>query len=535
MQLSGPRSRLSEPSALGPVQRPPDRRLRQTEYTRYCRHGFPPVQSGGHIVVSRTWVGVRGARVRAVWKRSACYHHVLFVCIYGLLYRESGAPRAQAKEGALVRRSRRQLRGARGVYARAAGTHTRRKGERRGDKYVHIQPRQSRARPAAAAPTRRRVPSLLLLGVRLGRRLWLLLAVFKQRGELAAHGGGEQRREDAGRHQVQQRRLRRVEEVHHADGESEPGDVGGEVCVKVGLRGEGELGVEAEHHRDKDAWDDDVAEAEHREGHGRHAESLGEHDLDGRVEPLGDRDHHLGAEDPKDVVHEEAGEQRAADGVRAEREHLDSLDREGAAEQVVEVPGFCDGIRGRGGGAAERERDVEHAEGEGDLVVLGGGGPPDLPVEVDLVLTQRAARVQQARDGWSSGAKDTKCAEAGKVDRDEEVDVLLFDELDDEVEGEEGTRADQRELHGVLLGHHLHVRLARRLLRLKQCPLAANPDEQRAEDEQVEVRVYQDEVWNDEHRNDEQIRSPEASNLCVRRGDGLGDGLGCHRGRRQGA
>ena len=54
------------------------------------------------------------------------------------------------------------------------------------------------------------------------------------------------------------------------------------------------------------------------------------------------------------------------------------LDREGAAEQVVEVPGFCDGIRGRGGGAAERERDVEHAEGEGDLVVLGGGGPPDL-------------------------------------------------------------------------------------------------------------------------------------------------------------
>mmetsp|Transcript_31322 Transcript_31322/g.102578 ORF Transcript_31322/g.102578 Transcript_31322/m.102578 type:complete len:231 (-) Transcript_31322:468-1160(-) len=123
MQLSGPRSRLSEPSALGPVQRPPDRRLRQTEYTRYCRHGFPPVQSGGHIVVSRTWVGVRGARVRAVWKRSACYHHVLFVCIYGLLYRESGAPRAQAKEGALVRRSRRQLRGARGVDVRPPWRH----------------------------------------------------------------------------------------------------------------------------------------------------------------------------------------------------------------------------------------------------------------------------------------------------------------------------------------------------------------------------------------------------------------------------
>ena len=108
----------------------------------------------------------------------------------------------------------------------------------------------------------------------------------------------------------------------------------------------------------------------------------------------------------------------------------------------------------------------------------------------------------------------------------------LFDELDDEVEGEEGTRADQRELHGVLLGHHLHVRLARRLLRLKQCPLAANPDEQRAEDEQVEVRVYQDEVWNDEHRNDEQIRSPEASDLCFRRGDGLGDALGGHCGAR---
>lgn len=66
-------------------------------------------------------------------------------------------------------------------------------------------------------------------------------------GGWAVVGGGLAR-------QVQQRRLRRVEEVHHADGESEPGDIGGEVCVKVGLRGEGELGVEAEHHRDKDAW-----------------------------------------------------------------------------------------------------------------------------------------------------------------------------------------------------------------------------------------------------------------------------------------
>mmetsp|Transcript_24563 Transcript_24563/g.73401 ORF Transcript_24563/g.73401 Transcript_24563/m.73401 type:complete len:228 (-) Transcript_24563:949-1632(-) len=120
MQLSGPRSRLSEPSALGPVQRPPDRRLRETEYTRYCRHGFPPVHgSGGHIVVSRTWVGTcgqrRAGRVRAVG--------MFCLCIY------TGCCTGRAERPALKRRREHWYvvvaarMGTRGVYVRPPWRH----------------------------------------------------------------------------------------------------------------------------------------------------------------------------------------------------------------------------------------------------------------------------------------------------------------------------------------------------------------------------------------------------------------------------
>ena len=166
------------------------------------------------------------------------------------------------------------------------------------------------------------------------------------------HGRGGPRRTYACGHEVEQRRLRRVEKVHHADGGAEAELVRHEVGQKVGRGGiEALAAVEAQHERDEDARDDDVAKPEHRhrdrldlrahDGHalrvpmrdrarahaptraplehpdetqgskaakrsvGKHQlrkrayiERLREQNLDGRVEALGDGDHHFGAKDP---------------------------------------------------------------------------------------------------------------------------------------------------------------------------------------------------------------------------------------------
>eukprot|EP00965_Chrysotila_dentata_P017353 576283-Pleurochrysis_carterae.AAC.2 len=106
------------------------------------------------------------------------------------------------------------------------------------------------------------------------------------------------------------------------------------------------------------------AGAEHGARHGLDAERLREQNLDGRVDALRNRDHHLRPEDPENVVEEESGEEHATDHVRAERDHLDALDGEGDAQHVVEPPRLGDGVRDRDGGRADEDEHVDRVEVE---------------------------------------------------------------------------------------------------------------------------------------------------------------------------
>mmetsp|Transcript_1210 Transcript_1210/g.4825 ORF Transcript_1210/g.4825 Transcript_1210/m.4825 type:complete len:279 (+) Transcript_1210:407-1243(+) len=133
----------------------------------------------------------------------------------------------------------------------------------------------------------------------------------------------ERRGQHAG-HDVQQRRLRGFERVHHGDGREEPREVPEHHRVEVLGRGREALRerprqtrvVHAERERDVDARDDDVPEAEHGERRDVRAERdsrAREQQLDGRVEGFRHGDHDRREEHPEDVVEEEPREQDRAD------------------------------------------------------------------------------------------------------------------------------------------------------------------------------------------------------------------------------
>lgn len=75
--------------------------------------------------------------------------------------------------------------------------------------------------------------------------------------------GQQQRRGQAGGHQVQECGLRVLEHVHHEDGGEQAKQVRGERGVEVDVGVSLEALVVAEEQRDEDPGDHDVAEAEH--------------------------------------------------------------------------------------------------------------------------------------------------------------------------------------------------------------------------------------------------------------------------------
>lgn len=77
--------------------------------------------------------------------------------------------------------------------------------------------------------------------------------------------GQQQRRRQAGGHQVQERGLRMLKHVHHKDCGKQTKQVGGEGGVEVDVWVSLQALVIAEEQRDEDARDHNVAEPEHGE------------------------------------------------------------------------------------------------------------------------------------------------------------------------------------------------------------------------------------------------------------------------------
>mmetsp|Transcript_20197 Transcript_20197/g.52100 ORF Transcript_20197/g.52100 Transcript_20197/m.52100 type:complete len:307 (-) Transcript_20197:648-1568(-) len=246
------------------------------------------------------------------------------------------------------------------------------------------------------------------------------------------------------------------------------------------------LHVEAQHERHKDARDHDVTEAEQRELDLLGVQVFGEEQLDRRVDPLGHRHHHLGAEHPEDVVQEERAQQQRADLEGAEREHLDGAQREGGGEHVRQHPALGERVRERDADAQREQRHVERVE----LNLLGlGVFVPELPAQpphVRLEGLHSRQRLQRRAHRLVHRAR----AQPEEVHREEHVEVLLLDEFDDDVQPDQHGRAVERELHRLLLGDSLGLSLAGRRHRLRERAVAAHVHDDRRQHEHVRVRVH---------------------------------------------
>merc|ERR1719354_876775 len=96
--------------------------------------------------------------------------------------------------------------------------------------------------------------------------------------------------------------------VHDEDGKAQSKDVGQETGVEVGPGILLQTNIKTEQQRNEDSRDDNVSQAEHGEVAGTQPllqEVLGEHQLDWRLERLGNRHHDVGAKDPEDVIDEQ--------------------------------------------------------------------------------------------------------------------------------------------------------------------------------------------------------------------------------------
>lgn len=93
------------------------------------------------------------------------------------------------------------------------------------------------------------------------------------------------------------------------------------------------------------------------------------------------------------------------------------------------------------------------------LTVLLLRALPEFPMVVHRELFQLVPS-QRIGNRRLCGAIKAKGTQAGKVERNEEVEVLLLDEFDDQVQTEQHARANEWELHRILLGNHLDLRVA---------------------------------------------------------------------------
>lgn len=264
-------------------------------------------------------------------------------------------------------------------------------------------------------------------------------------------------RSQAGGDQVQQCRLGVLVEMHDPDRGQEAGDVGQESGPEIEVARAVQTLVVPQEEGDKDTGDNDVSKSQHRHVLGLQTvleQVLGEDEFDGGLEALGHGDHDVGAEHPEDVVEEEATQEDAAGHDVVQVQQLNPVDGESQAEDVVGDPVLLEEVPDPDAGAEGEQDQVVGRELKVDDVFLLSALPlRELDVVGDLgdeagdeLDGHRADHVGQGED-----------AEHEEVDGQEQVDVLLGEQLEEDVEPEEGAAGDQGEHGRVPLGHRLRL------------------------------------------------------------------------------
>ena len=321
-----------------------------------------------------------------------------------------------------------------------------------------------------------------------------MVCVVEHGLDVPADEGEGNRGSQAGGDQVQKSGLGVFEEVHHDDGGNEAGDVGDECGVKVERGIPVQRLVVAQHEGDEDARNDDVAEPKHGHVLGLQPvldEVLGEHEFDGGLEALGHRDHDVGAEDPEDVVEEEAPEEDAPREDLVEVKQFNPVDCEGQAEEVVGQPVLLDEVPQPDAGGGGEADEVGGGEVVRDVLLLLALLVGGADLEVVAGFPNNAFRNDSA-EGGAHHVGQGEDAEGEEVHGEQEVDVLLAEDLEEDVESEEGAGGDEGEHCRVLLGHGLGffsglVAVLLHLLMRLDTAEASEPDRKQGHDQKAAI------------------------------------------------
>eukprot|EP00123_Amoebidium_parasiticum_P012295 comp21260_c0_seq1/m.28982 comp21260_c0_seq1/g.28982 ORF comp21260_c0_seq1/g.28982 comp21260_c0_seq1/m.28982 type:complete len:329 (+) comp21260_c0_seq1:66-1052(+) len=296
-----------------------------------------------------------------------------------------------------------------------------------------------------------RACSLILLLLLLLPLLFLLraVAILQQLGHLPLDQGHSAGRQDAERYQVEEGRLCGLVYVHDIHG----GDQSSHVCHQCAMEvcpcklrcTLGLTAVETEKKRNENAWDDNIAQPQHGEvlrPPQAQQKVLREQYLDGCLERLGHRHHHVRAKHPEYVVAEQTPKQNATHLVCSQCQDLDTVDRKAHAKDIIchpmlliQVPPTKSHPNHRPSNVAKVEAHIEQFLHGFDRLLSGFCCLVALSkakVEGRKVVGGKEEREEGHKEGAHNGGNG-KNPEAEEIHGQEHVDVLLAKNLEDHV------------------------------------------------------------------------------------------------------
>lgn len=132
-----------------------------------------------------------------------------------------------------------------------------------------------------------------------------------------------------------------TEHMHHQNGQRQSQEVRNVWGIEISTRFTFQTVVETQQQCNKDARNDDVAQAEHGKVGGIHPvdqDVLREDQFNWSIKAFGNGDHDIGAKHPEYVVHKEAGQQNQTGHHVVQVQQLDTVHGKRNTKQIVGDP-----------------------------------------------------------------------------------------------------------------------------------------------------------------------------------------------------
>lgn len=243
------------------------------------------------------------------------------------------------------------------------------------------------------------------------------------------------------------------EQVHDQNGHQQAEEVGQIGGVEVDTWLAFQAIVEAQQQCDENAGNNDVAQTQHSEVGCLEAigqQILWENQFDRSIEALGNSDHNVGTKHPEHIVNEEAGQQYQTGDNVVQVQQFNAVNGKCHAEQIVGDPVLGVQIPNANDRWDDQTHDIVHCEIVVDeiflLVALAFG-------ETDVEWRIWNAAGYQRTDDWTHQMGQRQHFQEEEVCGQKQIDVILREQLEYDVQAEEGHGGDEWEHHCIFWIH----------------------------------------------------------------------------------